>query len=85
MTEYSYDDIYGIPLGEYLERHGVDLKNLITKVQIDIVLLKENLKRVLEEQRPYPDNYIETVIFQTIKKKEKHLLRLMEWAMEQVD
>jgi len=85
MIKYSYDDIYGIPLGEYLERHGVDLKNLISKVQIDIVLLKENLKRVLEEQRPYPNNYLETVIYQTIQKKEKHLQHLMEWAIEQVD
>jgi len=85
MTEYSYDDIYGISLDEYIKRHGVELHDLIAKVQIDIALLKENLKRVLKEQRPYPDNYIETVIFQTIKKKEKHLQHLLDWVSEQAD
>jgi hypothetical protein len=76
---YTYDDIYGISLDEYVKKHDVTLDDLIEKTKTDILLLKENLSKVLKEKRPYPDNYLETVIFQTIKKKEKHLEHLSEW------
>jgi hypothetical protein len=78
---YTYDDIYGVSLDEYVKRHGLTLEDLIEKTKMDISILKENLSKVLKERRPYPDNYLETVIFQTIKKKEKHLEHLSEWKV----
>jgi hypothetical protein len=76
---YTYDDIYGITIDEYCAAHNLTLDDLIYKTKIDIKLLKDNLAAVLKEQRPYPENYIETIIFQTIKKKEKHLEHLLDW------
>jgi hypothetical protein len=76
---YNYDDIYGVSLDEYVARQGITLEDLINKTKIDIAILKENLRRVVKEDRPYPDNYLETVIFKTISKKEKHLDHLLDW------
>jgi hypothetical protein len=78
---YSYDDIYGISLDEYVKRHGLTLEGLIEKTKVDIGILKENLKKTLEEKKPYPDSYIENVIFQTIRKKEAHLEHLLDWEI----
>jgi hypothetical protein len=76
---YNYDDIYGVSLDEYVARQGITLEDLINKTKMDIAILKENLRRVVKEDRPYPDNYLETVIFKTISKKEKHLDHLLDW------
>ena len=77
---YSYDDIYGVSLDNYCAAHGLTPDDLIKKVKTDIDILKANLSKVLAEKRPYPDNYLETVIFKTIKKKEKHLEHLLDWS-----
>jgi len=82
---YTYDDIYGISLGEYCKLHNLTLDDLIEKVRMDINILKVNLGVVINEDKPYPENYIENVIFQTIKKKEKHLEHLLDWAQDQAE
>ena len=78
MNEYSYDQIYGVDLNAYMDRLGLSLEDLFLKTTTDIKFLKENLKR--EVQKDNPDEYLVTVIFNTIEKKEKHLQRMKEWA-----
>jgi len=81
MSNYTYDDIYGISLDEYCKWHNLKLDDLIKKVQVDIDILKVNLDKTLRKKLPYPESYLETVIFQTIKKKEKHLQHLLDWKV----
>lgn len=76
---FTYDDIYGVTLDEYIKRHELTLDDLVNKTKRDINILKENLGKVLKRKLPYPDSYLETVIYQTIKKKEKHLDHLLDW------
>jgi hypothetical protein len=78
---FTYDDIYGVTLDEYVKRHGLDLEDLINKTKMDIAILKENLGKVIKDKLPYPDSYLETIIFQTIKKKERHLQHLLDWEI----
>ncbi len=80
MSEYKYDDIYGISLAEYTARHGLTIDDFIEKVRMDIAILKENQIRVHSLKLPYPDNYLENVVYTAIKKKETHLGHLLEWA-----
>jgi len=78
----SYDELYGIPLDDYCHAHDVTLDDLIKKIRIDIDLLKNNLKKILKLNLPYPENFIETAIYKTISKKEKHLERILNWRQE---
>lgn len=82
MFNYTYDDIYGISLDEYLARHGVTIDDLINKIKMDIAILKENQARVYENKLPYPESYLETIMYEAIKKKEKHLEDLLTWQNE---
>ena len=81
MTNFSYDDIYGISLDEYCKWHNLTLDNLIKKVQVDIDILKSNLNFTLKKNLPYPESYLETMIYKTIQKKEKHLQHLLDWKV----
>ena len=83
MSNYSYDEVYGIPLEEYLQRHNLTLEHIIDKINIDISILKENLGRTMDAKLPYPENHIEYVVFNAIKKKQEHLDRLLAWANEE--
>ena len=76
---YSYDDLYGLSLEEYLQAHEITLEELIRKVELDKDILNANLKKVLDADLPYPESYLVTAIVNTIKKKENHLTRLTDW------
>lgn len=82
---FTYDDIYGIGIEEYLERHNQTLDELIVKNEIDMEILKENLHKVLNAKLPYPESYLETEVYKSIQKKTKHLNRLKMWAAEGKD
>jgi hypothetical protein len=73
----NYDELYGISINEYVDAQSITISQLIDKVKVDIKLLKENLKKVLENEGI--TNAKVTVISNTIKKKEKHLERLRNW------
>jgi len=79
MIYYTYDDIYGISIDKYCDEHGLTVDDLIKKVKTDIKILKQNLAEVLKKDLPYPENYLETIIYKTISKKEKHLQHLLDW------
>ena len=81
MMNFSYDDIYGISLDEYCKWHDLTLDDLIKKVEIDIDILKASLMATLEKKLPYPESYLETMIYKTISKKEKHLQHLLDWKV----
>ena len=76
--EYTYDQIYGVDLNAYMDRLGISLEDLFLKTLTDIQFLKENLRREVEKKNP--DDYLISVIYNTIEKKEKHLERMKEWA-----
>ena len=82
---YTYDDIYGINIEDYLTRHGQTLADLKDKIQIDIQILKERQIEVHAMKLPYPDNYLENVLYAAIKKKQDHLDRVLDWANEKED
>lgn len=80
--DYTYDDIYGIKLGEYLARQGMTLQDLKDKTEMDIAILKENQIKVYKKKIPYPDSWIENVIHESIRKKQAHLEHLLDWEAE---
>ncbi len=77
--KYSYDDIYGIDLDEYCSLQNTTREEIISKIKIDINILKKNLEVNLKADLPYPNNYIVTVISNLIKKKEEHIQRIQAW------
>lgn len=82
MFNYGYDDIYGVPLKEYLILQNLELSDLIQKVEIDIGILQSNLSNKLVNNLPYPENYIVNIIYEAIAKKRKHLQRLQNWSLD---
>jgi len=75
----SYDELYGISLGDYCKAHETTLDELIQKIEIDIQILEANLEKVLNNDST---NYLVDQIFFTIKKKRDHVERLKEWKQE---
>ena len=80
MIEYTYDQIYGVDLNAYMDKLGFSLEDLVLKTMADIEFLKKNLRKEVNKPKENQDDYLITVIFNTINKKEKHLSRIIEWA-----
>jgi cob(I)alamin adenosyltransferase len=78
----DYNELYGISLKEYIKAHYTNLQKLMEKVQVDIVLLEKNLKKVIENSEDGITDSRVTIIHSTIKKKQKHLQRLKDWENE---
>ena len=70
------DDIYGMKLGEYAKRHKTTVASMISKTELDIKILRENLE--VEKLRGYDTPTFKTIYNVYIRKKE-HLDRLKEW------
>jgi len=78
----SYQDIYGVSLGEYCQAHGISVVDLIKKVETDIKLLKNRLRELVDKDE-YVVNPLINEVYQTLKKKEKHLKRLKGWKLNE--
>jgi hypothetical protein len=78
--EYSYDELYGVDIEEYCKIHNTTLEDLIQKSEIDIELLRKNMGRLLQEDLTYEEGYITKVLFDLIKKKQKHVDHLKMWT-----
>jgi hypothetical protein len=79
----TYDELFGVTLTEYLKEHNTNLTSIIEKIEIDIMLLKKNLKNIIS-MNGILDSKID-IIYKTINKKEKHLNRLIEWSKGNID
>jgi hypothetical protein len=82
LADFSYDEIYGVTLEEYTKIHNTTIDELINKTKIDIKILYNNLGDLMEQDLPYPSDFIIEKVLQTIKKKENHVSRLQEWKMQ---
>jgi hypothetical protein len=71
---YSYDEIYGVDIEEYCSLHNTTPQDLINKINIDIQILKNRLKEIINED----DHYLISVVYELINKKEKHKDRLIQ-------
>jgi len=77
---FSYDEIYGIDLNEYLKRQNKKINDLINEIETDINILKDNMRKNIYVNNP---NWILIgEIHKVIVKKENHLRRLKEWKNE---
>ena len=79
----DYNNLYGISLEDYIKEQETTLSSLIQKVQKDILLLENNLKKVIKD-KDLTDPDV-NIIFNTIKKKQKHLQRLKDWKRERTE
>jgi hypothetical protein len=80
MSQFNYDEIYGIDIDQYCAAQGTTLEALIKKTEIDIDLLGEQLGETLKMKLPYEKNHLPDTIFMIIEKKRKHLEHLKNWA-----
>lgn len=72
----EYDDLYGMSLSEYCEKHNTNIEALIEKVSIDLEILKKNFEKEYTGMIPTP---LGDRIYASMEKKRKHLMRLQEW------
>jgi hypothetical protein len=77
MSNFSYDELYGIDINKYCELHSISLEELIEKVNIDISILKRNLHN--QTYKEPPNWCLINEIAKLLDKKEKHLKRLKKW------
>ena len=71
----TYDELYGLSLEQYCERHGITIDDLIQKTKTDIDILSERLDGI--------GDFIShefTTVYNALNGKRKHLSRLEEWA-----
>ncbi len=81
----TYDELYGVNIDEYCIAHDTTLDKLIHKGEIDIDILKKNLKRLIDQDRAGDSStalysYINTV-HAAIHKKQKHIQNMKDWQM----
>jgi methyl coenzyme M reductase subunit C-like uncharacterized protein (methanogenesis marker protein 7) len=74
---YSYDELYGVDLNEYLKFHNKTKNQLEKEIERDIKLLKSNLDKLIKE-RDITDPLIGSV-YELLKKKSNHLKRIRKW------
>ena len=88
LYEFNYDEIYGVDITEYCSAHNTSMEDIIKKIKIDINLLKnrlqdliysENFDKTLDYRKK---DFLITVIFNLIKKKEAHLERIKNWEIK---
>lgn len=77
----TYDEIYGMDLDNYCYAHNITVESLIAKEKTDIDILNHRLK---EE---YPRgaltmSELANAIHKLIKKKQKHVERLVDWKAD---
>jgi hypothetical protein len=75
--DYSYDELYGVDLTEYLKRTNKSRDKLIFELNQEIKMLKENLQEKIEELG-VTDPLIGS-IWELLQKKVKHLKRIKKW------
>ncbi len=76
----TYDDIYGVDLPTYCLTHDTTIEALIEKVEIDIRLLNERMKPLMEIYFMDQDGPLINHLHNLIHKKQKHKERLKSWA-----
>jgi hypothetical protein len=74
---YSYDELYGVDLTEYLKRTNKSRDKLIFELNQEIKMLKKNLQEKIEELG-VTDPLVGS-IWELLQKKEKHLKRIRKW------
>lgn len=78
MKNFNYDELYGMDLNEYCEKHSIDIDFLIKKVELDLHILKKRLREVYtKEDLVMSDLALD--VYDLIAKKETHLERLKDW------
>lgn len=78
---YTYDEIYDMDLAEYCTAHNTTLGELIERTEIDMLILKAHFEKLYPRGAiGYPP--IGNAVYSTLKKKEKHLDRLLDWKNE---
>jgi len=76
----TYDELYGVDINEYCEKHKITVDDLIKKTEIDIKILKKNLHKHTYLE---PTNWgLVGSINKLLNKKESHLKRLKQWKKE---
>ncbi len=82
MGFLTYDELYGIDINDYCLAHNTTIDEIISKSRIDIKLLKNNLKRLLN--RAKGDDSVEaaamiTPVHSAIQKKQNHINKMEDW------
>lgn len=90
--KYSFDEVFGISLTEYLNLHGKSIHALICEQEIDIIILESNYKRVSDlikestldtesKEIKYKLDLAQEIKAKVLKKK-SHLERLNEFRKQ---
>ncbi len=82
MGFLTYDELYGVNISEYCLAHNTTLEEIISKSEIDIEILKDNLRRLIEQDKSgnFPGVYNRiTPVHSAIKKKQNHIDKLKDW------
>jgi len=77
----GYNELYGIPLDEYIVAHDTSLEDLIQKSTIDMEIMQQHLKRIMQEADWYKNPLVD-IINSNIRKKYKHIEYLKNWDLE---
>ena len=72
--DYTLDELYGVDLNMYLIRHGKSRRDLIHEIEVDIMLLNENRKRIASTEPRDIELYPK--VEELLLKKRKHLKRI---------
>jgi hypothetical protein len=81
MTGYTYDELYGVDLDSYCAAHETTIKHLIEKIDIDIQILNDRMKKLMAPYFMEQDNTLINTIHNLIKKKNEHKDRLNDWKI----
>jgi len=77
-NDFSYDELYGIDLDEYLLKHRKTIDELINEISIDISILENNLRNKINCN---DDCYLINSIVSLLEKKRKHLDKIKKWKI----
>jgi hypothetical protein len=81
MRQPTYDELYGVDLGEYLKFHNKTKEQLLKEIATDIEILQRNYDKYAIRNYELTDEelFLVSKIRNLIEKKRKHYKRIEKW------